>query len=171
MNKLYVIVLAILCLSACKDKTLSKEEVFQLLEKSGKYPKVYDHHIYTKDTEDGRKALDAGLERDSLLRVARHIKTGDNHAPVIIFTEKAKPYLLPADPGQLSSVQKVKTATEVLDQVTALKTNAEGTITAINYTTKFIEITPFAKLQKLDFNAPRTHQAKFVLTEGSWHME
>jgi len=171
MNKLYAIAVAIICLSACKDKTLSKEEAFQLLEKSGRYPKVYEHHIYTKDTEDGRKALDVGLERDSLLRVARNIKTGDNHTQVITFTEKAKPYLLPADQGQLSSVQKVRIATEILDQITALKTNADGTVAAINYTTKFIEITPFAKLQKQDYDVTRTHQAKFVLTKKKWKIE
>lgn len=158
-------------LSACKNQALQKEDALRLLKESGKYPLVHTYNIYTKDSEDGRKLLDAGLEKEGLVTVERNRKTGDNHAPVIEFTEKAKPYLLAPDKGQLSSVQKVQTAKEVVDEIIAMKMNKEKTVAAISYTTKFTEVTPFSVLDKFGFATKQNYQAKFLLTKQGWKLQ
>lgn len=171
MRKLILLMLALTSLAACKKQVLNKDEVRSLLEKSGKYPIIHSHNIYTKDSEDGRKLLDAGLEKDGLVSVERNRKAGDNHAPVIEFSAIAKSFFLAPDKGQLSSVQKVKTAEEILDEITALKTNEKGDIAAASYTTKYINVTPFAKLEKNDFNAGRQYTIKLKLTSKGWELE
>jgi len=171
MRKLVLLMLVLSSLVACKNQTLDKEGVHNILEKSGKYPIIHSRNIYTKDSEDGRKLLDAGLEKDGLVSVERNRKAGDNHAPVIEFSADAKSFFLAPDKGQLSSVQKVKTAEEVLDEITALKTNEKGDVAAASYTTKFINITPFAKLEKNDFSAGKQYTVKLILTDKGWNLE
>ncbi|GAA4787872.1 hypothetical protein GCM10023231_15020 [Olivibacter ginsenosidimutans] len=171
MKYLSLTVLVLCLLNACKDPELQKEEAFRLLKENGRFPLTHTYNIYTKDSEDGRKLIDAGLEKEGVVTVERNRKTGDNHAPIIEFTEKAKPYLLAPDKGQLSSVQKVMTGEEVLDEITALKMNPEKTAAAINYTTKFIRITPFAVLDKAKFDSKKNYQAKFVLTKQGWELQ
>lgn len=158
-------------LSGCSKKELSKEDALVLLQKKGNYPRTHSYQIYFKDSEDGRKMIDAGIEKDGLVKVQRNRKTGDNNGSVIEFTDLAKPYFLPPDKGQLSSVQKVKIADEILDQVIELVFNKEKINAQATYTTKFVDQTPFAKLEKKDFTITKEHKAMFILSKEGWKLQ
>jgi len=169
IKHLILLLTAYVLFSACAKKELTKEDAFTLLEKSGKYPQVLSYEIYTKDSEDGKKMLTAGLEKEGLVTVERNRKTGDNHAPIIQFTEKATQYLLEPDKGQLSSVQRVKIAEEVLDEIISFDLKDQSTIN-ITYTTKFINVNPFAKLDRRDFGEKKNYKTTIILTKEGWSL-
>lgn len=170
-NTISILFVCIALISACSKKELSKEDALGLLQKKGNYPNTHSYQIYFKDSEDGRKMLDAGLEKEGLVKVQRNRKTGDNNGAVIEFTDLAKPHLLPPDKGQLSSVQKVKLADEVLDQIIQLTFNQNKDRAQAIYTTKFVSQTPFVKLEKKDFTKTKEHQAVFALTKEGWKLQ
>jgi len=150
---------------------LEKDTVKKLLEQTGKYPHTHTYEIYFKDSEDGRRAVDAGLEKEGYVNVQRNRKSGDNTRPVITFTEKAKPYLLEPDKGQLSSVQKVSIAKEVLGEIVDLQVDKEKKQAKTIYTTQFTDISPFARLTKKDFTEKKRHEAVLVLDQGTWKIQ
>ena len=170
-NAIPLLFMCVALISGCSKKELSKADAFVLLQKKGNYPNTYTYEIYFKDSEDGRKMLDVGLEKDGLVKVQRNRKTGDNTGAVIEFTDLAKPYLLPPDKGQLSSVQKVKLADEVLDQIIDLTFNEQKDRAQATYTTKFVGQTPFINLEKKYFTKTKERKAVFILTKKGWVLQ
>jgi hypothetical protein len=170
-NTILLLFMCVALVSGCSKKELNKEDALVLLQKKGNYPNTYTYEIYFKDSEDGRKMLDAGLEKDGLVRVQRNRKTGDNTGAVIEFTDLAKPYLLSPDKGQLSSVQKVKLADEVLNEIIDLTFNEQKDRAQAIYTTKFVGQTPFIKLEKKDFTKTKDRKAIFILTKEGWKLQ
>lgn len=171
MKAFIILVLAGITLMACNKITLTEKEAHQLIEQEKKYPQLQSYQIYTKDAEDGRRLLDAGLERDSLVKVERNHKTGENQKTLITFTDKAKEFLLPPDKGQLSSVQKVKIADEVIDSIVSIQIDEKQQIARITYTSKYVNVNPFSKLEKRDFGQTKKHQIKLVYSKEGWDLQ
>ena len=170
-NAISLLFMCVAIISGCSKKELSKKDALVLLQKKGNYPNTYTYEIYFKDSEDGRKMLDAGLEKEGLVKVQRNRKTGDNTGAVIEFTDLATPYLLPPDKGQLSSVQKIKLADEVLGQIIELTFNEQRDRAQVTYTTKFVGQTPFIKLENKDFTKTKERKAVFILTKEGWKLQ
>lgn len=162
---------AALIVCACNKISLTKEEAYELIEQHRKYPQIQSYQIYTKDAEDGRRVLDAGLEKDGLVQVERNHKTGENQKAIIRFTDKASELLLPPDKGQLSSVQKVKIAEEVLDSVVSVQVSEQQKTALVTFTTKYINVNPFSKLDKKDYSQIKKHEAKLSLTKDGWTVQ
>lgn len=157
-----------LLLAACSRPSITKEEAFQLIATSKKYPQMLSYQIYTKDAEDGRRVVDAGLVKEGLVTVARDHKTGENQKPIIEFTEAGKEFLLPADKGQLSSVQKVKIAEEVIDSIVTMQLDKQQKTAFVAYTSKYINVNPFSRLDKKDYTQVKKQEATLVYAEGEW---
>jgi len=173
-NVLFALLTVCTLLTACSNdnKDLSREEALNLLKQQTEYPKVVDYDLFCGDPAFARKVLDAGLETQGLLTVQRTQKLGDVGKPIIQFTGKAQPYLLPTPEKDKSiNVQKVKLAEEQLKEVTGIKMTDNGKSAVAEYTTTYKNTTPFSSLVNTDFSKEDTHQANFALYDDGWRLE
>ncbi|WP_134091739.1 hypothetical protein [Olivibacter sp. XZL3] len=160
-----------LVLAACSRPSITEEEAFKLIAASKGYPQMLSYQVYTKDAEDGRLIMDAGLVKEGLATVARDHKTGENQKPIIEFTEAGKAFLLPADKGQLSSVQKVKIAEEVIDSIVAIQINEQQKTAVVTYTSKYTNVNPFSRLDKKDYTQVKKHEVTLLYTKDGWTLK
>ncbi len=173
MKKLTIILLITGLISGCNSKKeLSREEASRIIKEDMKYPKVIDYDIYCSDPEAAKKAIDAGLETAGLVTVQRTQKLGDAGKPLIDFTSKAQPYLLPMpEKDKALQVQKVKLADEDLVEVTGIKATEDGKQAVAEYTTAYKNISGFSALTNINFNQSATHKANFTLYDDGWKLE
>lgn len=167
----YLIAVAFL-FAACGSSDLDKETALKLLNAQGNYPKPVDFEIYTADPVHARKALDVHLEEEGLVRIQKTQTLADLGKPLISFTEKAKPYLLPVtEEDSKSHVQRVKVAEAVVEKVVAVQNFEEEKRAVVKYETSFRGITPFAKLYDESFAVADTGSANFVRYDDGWRLE
>lgn len=173
MNKLLMAGTVCLGLASCTPKQeLSQDEALQLLRQEMNYPKVYDYDVFCADPESAQKLLEAGLEKDGLVTVKRTQKMTEIGQPLIEFTSKATSYLLTSsEEDKRINIQKVKLADEDLAQVTGIKTDDQGKKATVEYTTTYINITPFAALLRTDLKKQMPRTAHFTLYDNGWRME
>lgn len=144
----------------------------EMLKQEEQFPRVYDHDIFCGDPSHAKKVLDAGLENEGLLTVKRTQKIGDIGKPLIEFTDKAKPYLLPTlEEDKSSNIQKVKIADEEMVEVTGIKSGSEGKSAVVEYITAYKNITPFAVLVRTDLKKQPIRTAYFSLYDDGWRLE
>ena len=159
-------------ITGCTSKKLSREEAFQLLQQSKQYPMVIDYEIYCSDPTFAKKAIDAGLEEQGLVTVKRTQKLRDVGTPLIEFTDKAKPYLLPTpEKDKKMDIQKVKIADKELVDVTAIRTMKDGKQALVEYTTAYKNVSGFSALTKNINKQTNTHKAYFTLYDEGWRLE
>lgn len=161
-----------LLLAGCKSKKeLTREEAFRLLQESKTYPKVIDYDLYVSDPQEAKKVIDAGLETQGLVTVQRTQKLADAGKPLIAFTTKAQPALLPTpEKDKASHIQKTKLADEVLVEVTALSNASDGQRVEAEYTTSYKNVSGFAPLTNIDFQKTKAHKTTFVLSDKGWQL-
>lgn len=160
--------------SSCSNKSqdLSREEALILIKQEEGYPMVIDYDIFCGDPEFAKNVLDAGLEAQGLVIVQRTQKLSEVGNPLIRFSEKAQPYLLPTSEEDKSvKIQKVKLAEEELQEVTGIKMLNDNKSAIAEYTTSYINVTPFSALAQTDFNEKVNHTALFSLYDDGWRLE
>lgn len=174
MKNVLLILLTACTLSGCLENKneLNREEAMTMIKEEAGFPKVIDYDIFCGDPEFARKVLDEGLEDKGFLTVQRRQKLSDVGKPIIQFSDKAEPYLLPT-PGKDKSinVQKVKLAEEALKEVSGIKMTDGGKSAVAEYTTTYKNVTPFSALVNTDFKKEDTHQAYFALYDDGWRLE
>ncbi|MGX5690274.1 hypothetical protein [Arcticibacter tournemirensis] len=157
---------------ACGSNDLDKETALKILKEQGNNSKVIDFEIYTADPVQVRKVLDAKLEEEGLVKVQRTQKLADLGKPLISFTEKAKPYLLPvSEEDKKSKVQRVKVAEAVVANIVDVQSLEGEKRAVVKYETSFQKITPFARLYDQSFAVPDTGTANFTLYDDGWKLE
>jgi hypothetical protein len=170
-----VVIIGSICLllAGCQsEEKLSREKAFRLISQEMKFPKVYAYDVFCGDTEHAKKLLDAGMENEGLVSVKRTQKVADIGQPIIEFTEKASPYLLPASAEEKkTNIQKVKIADEDLIEITGIKLENDGKSAVVEYSTGYKNITPFATLVRTDLTKPTTRTAYFALYDDGWRLE
>lgn len=172
MKKLTFIILIAGLLAGCTSKELNREEAFRIIKQEMQYPKVVDYDIFCSDPAMLKKVIDAGLEERGLVTVQRTQKFKDIGKPLIEFTEKAKPHLLPTpEKDKKTDIQKVKIADEELVEVTSIQTTAGGKQAVAEYTTAYKNVSGFSSLTNKDYNQPDTHKAYFALYDDGWRLE
>lgn len=171
MKKLTIIFMIASLMGGCTSKKeLSKEEASKIIKQDKQYPRVIDYDIYCSDPEFAKKAIDAGLEEQGLVTIQRTQKLGDVGKPLIAFTDKAKPYLLPTpEKDKKMDIQKVKIADEELVDVTNIQTMEDGKQAVAEYTTAYKNVSAFSGLVKN--NPTATHKAFFTLFDDGWKLE
>ena len=172
MKKVIIIFLIASLIGGCNSKKeLSKEEASKIIKQENKYPRVIDYEIYCSDPVYVKKVIDAGLEQQGLVTVQRNQQLKDVGKPLIEFTDKAKPYLLPtSDEDKKTDIQKVKIADEELVDVTNIQTMEDGKKAIAEYTTAYKNISGFSALTKIN-NQSATHKAYFSLFDDGWKLE
>lgn len=170
---LIIFTAAFIFLLGCSDnKELSKEEAMSLIKKEMNYPKIVDHDIYCGDPEFAKKMIDAGLEKQGLVTIQYTRKLSDADKPIIEFSDKAQPHLLPSpEKDQTVNIQKVILAEELLQVVTSIKIMNDGKSAVADYTTTYSNVTPFSVLVHNDFKKANTHQVNFALYDDGWRLE
>jgi hypothetical protein len=171
MNRQIILFLAVLLSTGCSNKPkLEKEKALQLIAIEFKYPRVIDYEIYCSDPAHAKKLLDAGFAANGLVTIKKTQKLKDMGSPLIGFTDKAKPYVLPTrDKDKKLDIQKVKIAEEVITDVTIVAT--EGQYKTVEYTTGYKNITPFSTLLNTDFKKPKKHTVHFTSSDNGWILQ
>ncbi|SDM97982.1 hypothetical protein SAMN05421813_13142 [Daejeonella rubra] len=172
MKKIMNLFMAVVLFAACSSDKLDRQTALKLLQDKKAYPKVLDEEIYTADPQDAKRILDSGLEKEGLLKVQRTQKLVDIGSPLISFTDKAKPYLLPvSNEDKKSKVQRVKIAEEVLEEISGIQMLDGEKRAVVEYKTSFKDITPFSPLSTLKLNEKNTRKAYFSLYDDGWRLE
>lgn len=172
MKKILSLCIGALLLAACSNKEkLDRETALKLVEDSKTYPKVIGYNIFVSDPAYAKRVLDAGLEESGFVIVQRTRKLSEVGKPIISFTAKADPYLLPqSDQDKSDRIQRVKVADEAVEEVTGLQM-LEGDKTAIaEVETSFKNISPFSALSKLELNKGNIRKVNFVLYDDGWRL-
>lgn len=170
-NLSIILVLTGLLLCGCGSKELTKEEALVQLQKDKRYPRVIDYDIFTKDPVHAKRALDKGLETAGLVTIQKTQTLREIGNPFIFFTEKAKPFFLPAVPGQDASIQKVKVAEERITEITKIVTDTDNKTGIVDYTTTYSNQTPFAVLLNNSSQNLHHRTAYFTLTDQGWILQ
>lgn len=173
MKKLTLIFLIATIFCGCNsNKELSKEEASKIIKQDNKYPRVIDYEIYCSDPVYAKKVIDAGLEQQGLVTVHHNQQVKEVGKPLIEFTDKAKPYLLPtSEEDKKTDIQKVKIADEELVEVTNIQTIEDGKKAIAEYSTAYKNISGFSALTKNINNQSANHKAYFTLFDDGWKLE
>jgi hypothetical protein len=152
----------------CGPKELSKADAERIIRKELQFPRVKEFSIFRTELDQARIVLNSNLDEEGLLTVSQDISN-----PMIEFTEKAKPYLLPtSEADEAMQVQKVKLADEDLVEVTGIKTSEDGKTAVVEFTTALTNLTPFADLLPHKVKeSTNAHEAYFTLYDDGWRLE
>ncbi len=172
MKNTLKLLIALFLFASCSSNDLDREQALKLLQEEKIYPKVIDEEIYTGDPTHAKKVLDAGLEESGFVTVQRTRKIMDIGKPIISFTDKAKPYVLPQTPeDKESAVWRVKIADEVLEEITGIQILEGGKKATVEYRTAYKNITPFSKLARFSLVEKNNQKARFALYDDGWRIE
>lgn len=169
-NLLFFVFICLLAVG-CSSNELSREQAFEMIK--SKYPRTLDIDIYTADPGFARRLIDAGLEKSGYVTVQRTQKLGDVGKPLVHFTEKARPFLLPDknEDAAISSIKKATLVEENIVEVTGIKMSQDNTKAVVEYTTKYANASPFVALSKIDPEKLTTRKAYFSLYDDGWRIE
>lgn len=170
-NILNLLTAAIFLISCNSGEKLDRETAFMLLQDNNVFPKAITYNIFTTDPNFAKRMIDAGLEDSGLLTVQRTQKLDDVGKPLISFTQKAEPYLIPqTKEDRDDKIQRVKIADEVLQEVTGIQVKDGGKQATVEFKTAFENITPFSVLSKSELDKEKTKKANFVLYDDGWRI-
>lgn len=163
----------VLLLASCNSsEKLDRETAFNLIQDNKVYPKMISYNIFIFDPNFAKRILDADLEETGLVRVQRTRKLGDVIQPIISFTAKANPYLLPqSNQDKSDGIQRVKIAEEVVEEVTGVQMLEDDKKAVVEVRTSFQNITPFSKLSKLIMDKGNKQKVNLVLYDNGWRIE
>jgi len=169
MKSILTLCIAAILLTSCESKEkLDRETALSILKKENPYPKPITEEIYIADPVDANRLLDAGLEDQGLITVQRTQSLNNVGEPLISFTEKAEPYLLPVNDEK---IQQVKIADEVIEEVIGVRMEDDGNRAVVEYKTTFSNITPFSELSKIDLEKENIRRVDLVLYDYGWRTD
>lgn len=173
MKNILNLCLGVLLLTSCSNsEKLDREVALKLLQDSKEYPKTISYNIFVSDPAFAKRVLEAGLEESGLVIVQRTRKLGDVGKPIISFTAKADPYLLPQSDQDISvGIQRVKIADQVLEEVTGVQMLNGNKSAIIEIRTSLEKITPFSGLSKLKLDKMKTQYIRLVLYDDGWRVQ
>lgn len=172
MKKTYCILFVTIGLQmvmvSCGPKELSRADAERIIRKELQFPRVVDYSVFCTELDQARIAFNSTLDEDGLLTVSQDIRN-----PMIVFTEKAKPYLLPTpEADQAMHIQKVKLADEDLVEVTGIQTRSDGKTAVVEFTTTLTNFTPLnALLSRKLKETNAINKVSFALYDDGWRIE
>lgn len=144
MKNLFAIASVFLLFVACTSNSLDKDTALKMLQEQNGYPKTIDAEIYIADPVSAKRLIDAGLEKEGYVKIAHTQKLMDVGKPMVSFTEKAKPYLIPQTEEDIkNNVQRVKVADQIVDEVVNVKMEEDSTSALVEYKSLLKDKTPF----------------------------
>ena len=173
--KIFYTTLCFVCvafLSQCSRQELTQEEVKRLLSEGNVYPAIVEYKIFCGSDSDAKKIHASGLVDDSLVVVKLAHTPEDVGSPLISFTKKAEPYLMPtSDTLKSIDVQKVKIADEVLSDINDVKFSSDKRNAVVEYTTTMVNLTPFSVLTENKSLVEQKRKTYFTFQHGKWEWD
>jgi hypothetical protein len=168
-NILSLLVFTMIYVSCASDKKLDEKTALKLIQEEKGYPKVVEYEIYTADPEEAKKLLDLGLEKQGLITVQKIQASADVGRPLIMFSKKADPYLLPQTiEDKQANIQRVKIAEEVIEGVKKITEQEGGKSTVVEYSTSYENVSQFSVLNGVKTAKIRILKANFVFDGNEW---
>jgi hypothetical protein len=150
---------------------LDEKAAFAVLKDKMHFPRTLSFDVNCADPDVARRLLNSDAEKEGLITIQRTYKMSEEGKPLIHFTDKAAPYLLPTPEADKGYMQKVKLADEELTEVTAVTNNEADKSAVVEYTTVYKNTTPFAAVYLKDIAAPKTHKVYLSLHGNEWQVE
>lgn len=164
MKNLFAIASAFLLFVACTSTDLDKDVALKILQEQKGYPKTIDAEIYIADPVSAKRLIDAGLEKEGYVKIAHTQKLMDVGKPMVSFTEKAKPYLIPqTEEDRKNNVQRVKVAEQIVDEVVNVKMEEDGNSALVEYKSLLKDKTPFYEVSRIEGNLRRIQYFEIIL--------
>lgn len=169
MKNLFAIASAFLLFLACTSNSLDKDTALKMLQEQNGYPKTIDAEIYIADPVSAKRLIDAGLEKDGYVNIAHTQKLMDVDKPMIAFTDKAKPYLIPQTEEDIkNNVQRVKVAEQIVEEVVNVKMEEDGNSAFVEYKSLLKDKTPFYEISRIDGKDENVTAIRFSLDVNGW---
>ncbi len=151
---------------------LDEDNIEALLEEKHTYPKTVETILYCNDSHEVVRVIDAGLVRDGLVTAQLEHTSSDIGKPLIYFTDKAAPYLLPtSDTLKSFDKQKLKVAAEYFLRVVSIQISESGKEAVVDYATEIKEPTPFAVLYRQDINGEQPRRIFLTRNGDQWQWD
>lgn len=171
MKKNFIILLTSLILFGCNDQKLDTKKAFSIIQKEFDFPKTIDYDIFCSDPAHARKILLTDLEEKEWIKIRKNLKLKNIGEPLITFTNKAKPYLLPtSEEYEKLDIQKVKIAEVDLDEIIKIHHHSDLDLTEVEYTTRLQKLTPFSVLYKMSLNEKKSQKVYFKFSDKNWQI-
>lgn len=168
---LSLLVFTMIFVSCASDKKLDEKTALKLIKEEKGYPKVVEYEIYTADPEEAKKLLDLGLEKEGLITVQKTQASADVGRPLIMFTKKAEPYILPQTiEDKKAKIQRVKIADEVVKSITRITEQEDGKSLVVEFETYLESVSPFSNLSGVKLNDIRKLKANFAFDGNGWSL-
>lgn len=169
MKNLCYILILILLITACGSKDLDKANALKLLQEQKDYPKTIETDIYIVDPVDATKLLKSGLEKEGFVKIIQNQKLADVGKPLITFTEKARPYLIPqTDKDSKNNIQRVRVAEEFIEDIISIKMEEDKKTALVSYKTSKVNKTPFFIISGINGSGKGIKKLKFIINENEW---
>lgn len=171
MKNISLILLTSLTFFGCNDPNLDAKKAWAIIQKEFDFPKIIDYDIFCSDPDHVREILSTDLEEKEWVKVQKVQKLKNIGEPLITFTNKSKPYLLPTpEKYKALDIQKVKIAEEDLDEIINIHYHSDLDLTEVEYTTRLQKITPFSVLTKMSLNKKKSQKVYFRFSDETWQM-
>lgn len=171
MKNLCYLFISILLFTACGSKDLDKETALKLLQKQKDYPKTIEADIYIADPVDATKLFKSDLEEQGYVEIAQTQKLADVGKPIITFTDKARPYLIPQTAkDRKNNIQRVKVAEEVVIEIVNVKMEDDGKSALVEYKSEMNGKTPFYVVSGINGSGEDIKKVKFIRNEKEWEI-
>lgn len=157
----------VVVITACTD--FNSNDVENILSKEKIYPQTIEQKLFCDNEPTAKQVIESNMiENGFVIAQLRHTSQ-DLGMPLISFTSKAEPYLLPTD-DTLKSVyiQRIKIADEVFLEVNNIEISPAGTRAVVDYSTSIVNLTPFAVLYKQDVRGAKKRRTFFTKENDQW---
>ncbi|TKB99171.1 hypothetical protein [Pedobacter cryophilus] len=170
MKNLCYLFISITLFTACSSKDLDKETALKLLQEQKDYPKTIETDIYVADPVDATKLFKSDLEKEGYVNIAHTQKLADVGKPIITFTDKAKPYLIPqTTEDKKNNIQRVKVAEEFIMEILNVKMDDDGKSALVEYSSLLKRKTPFYAVSGIGVNVEKViKKVKFIRNKTEW---
>ena len=154
----------------CND--LSDAAVEKMLAEKKVYPKDVEVILFRNTEADVKRLIETGLVKEGLVTTQDQHTIHDIGKPLIYFTEKATPYLLPtSDTLKSFDEQRIRVGVEELVRVVKIEMNPGGNKAVVDYITIVKEQTPFAVLYPGDLGVEHNRRTSFSRTDKGWEWD
>jgi hypothetical protein len=166
----YCLLLTCLVIIGCND--LDDVPVEKILTEENVYPKYVEVVLFRNTEADVKRLIEKGLVKEGLVTTQAKHTIDDIGKPLIYFTEKATPYLLPtSDTLRSFDDQRVRVGVEHLLRVVKIDVNPGGNKALVDYFTIVKEQTPFSVLYPGDLNVEHERRTSFSRTDKGWQWD
>lgn len=172
MKKTFFCCLVLSCLVLIACNGLHEDTVEKILAEKKVYPKDVEVVIFRNTETDVKRLVETGLVKEGLATAQAKHTVDDVGKPLIYFTEKATPYLLPtSDTLKSFDEQRVRVGVEYLHRVVKIEMNPGGNKALVDYITVVKDQTPFAVLYVGDLNVEHERRTSFSRTDTGWQWD